>query len=1615
MSKRQSVISPISIDLGAKNTGVYFAHYSAGSSVHDIEKWGRVYRLEKDDYTLLMTKRTMARHQRRGYKRRKMVKRLFRLIWCQEFGLKWDDSVQQTVSFLLNRRGFSYLTDEFHTEFLDEFPKEAFCELPENIRNELHHYSKINESLFEWKQLGANHVIDLLSELSEKPQKIKRRLVVISRAKELKTHCESRIEGNEIEGNKKRNSKLRKLSKWVVESWVSEGIRCADAIDEKANVVDMILYLDQIELEKVKTMLESIPIDEHESEAKELRASLWNFDIGKFDLEKADFEKNFVRSHIHHFAFALNKIKDELTSGARHRSKYFEEIHDVLSRNNHTHRYLAEFCTKLQNCEYTSQNRTPITVASLSKLIGHLSNLELKPLRKYFNDVQHKHEDCWDGERLSELFGRWILKEWRVDLTKDRDKAEGKRGDYRNLRDKWKSHGSGVVDFWLQEDPHLTIPPYQDNNNRRPPRCQSLVLNPVFLDEKYERWQYWVSELTSLIEVNEYLKDYQTDLGSLKSGKGRFYFSDDQLAGNRKIDAGRRTRKDLDARVLQFILDRVKASDPLKLNEIFSHVKKIRQLQSTPEEKKIATRKLEDSIKCSKLPDELKTKRHYKNEGVFSRGSFLHLVCNYYKNRQKARDGRLFIHPEYHYVENCGFTRTGRFESSTHLLTYCNHIPRHSHNQLVENLAALFALSPQQLMQRTNSSTNKDLLDWLERIKGLKSNCEKAAKEQKVRRGRLKEDILATQEDSKSELGKLKDKSINLSIQLYDQLNCKVGDSTSKDPVASVFLLAQINNIAFSDSGGKSKTCAVCSLDNARRMQFASDSVHAQRLPAIPTRLIDGAVMRMARITTHAIAKDKWETIEDNLKKGMTVRVPIITESNRFEFEPSLNALKGRKSDPNTSRVYSKQDRIKSAAGNISPYSGETVGDEGDLDHIIPRSHPEWGTLNDEANLIYTSKQDNRDVKGNRIYTLSDLHENYKLTVFNLSESTEIANWIETTIWDAEKEDFKFGQYFSFSGLNIDQQKAFRHALFLENGNPIREAVLGAINHRAKTLVNGTQRYFAEVLANELHKKAKAINKHHLLSFDYFGVEAQDNSRGDGIHNLREDLVKFYRQDLDVFSKKDDEPQEAYSHLLDAQVAFCMIVDAHRDDGGLRIDLEDIGIWSRVDRNTGEIQTGKNRKIYGSELFDAIEVKPNQMRRINLKRYPLEQNRFSHRMIHRDTLYAEHYLPILVDRETSKIRIGFDWKNSFELNESITNRQNLYFALKFNPKTKDMNLTKDESFEDLVNRLEQIGNWKKSGTNFLCLPLRKQMIHNYYIENFNTANGISGKDQGSGFKFLRNKLAYRTERKRITTLKEAKIILDRESNFQLPKSQSGLVLPVKEEWKKLVAAWKRKPESTEDSEFLSRYFIKNPDNKPSHEKFRTEFSLPIKTPHGKILVKRNSWDDSFIFQILNDSDPSGAKAFLPVFKNGKLAKLLSNSANSSNVFLFTQENYYSEATGEIRSFDPDKWYAVNLSENEKVQGIESLEYQIPDNTRPVIRVKFSESRNGDDVGEILKSSSLHPLLAPRLPSFKDKDKENLAIQQLLEELKEKLSQGKPLEYKGASFSREIKRKLSEIL
>ena len=1575
------IISPVSIDLGAKNTGVYFAHYPAGSSIEDIEKEGKVYQLEKNNYTLLMTNRTARRHQRRGYDRRQMVKRLFKLIWVQHFGLEWDKNVQQATSFLFNRRGFSFLSEEYNAEILSRLPEEVYQLLPNELRIDPKNKNEYDyaSALTEWGNAGETKVQECFDAILRQAyyEKIRR-------------CCKEKKIGDVIkEGN--NSVKLGDTPIDIFKEIFSELSEIKNRIEteeytftnnqntkitakyNKGETLNVLSFINNNDIEVANAINEKLPREQIE----------WLFNpVGNFDLEKSmenltEPENIDIKLHLKHLAFALHKILSELQSGGRHRSKYFEEVSDVLGNKNHAHNYLNEFCIKkLQSGNLKLRNTgSVLKVDSLANLISHLSNLELKPLRKYFNDEKHKTGDYWDEARLKKIFDRWITLEWRINPEKDKDKAKETKGDYKKLCENWKAHNGTVVDFWLKTDPFYTIPPYQDNNNRRPPRCQSLVLNATYLDKHYPEWrQKWLAKLKECTKVQEHLDDFEVRLKNLQSGKGKSYFSDkttscvkeDNNGSERKktdeeIRAGnsqRRTLKVLDARILQFIFDRVKADDPLKLNELYSHTKKYRQSQSTDEERENAKEWLEQAIKNSILPDTLKTARDYKDDAIFKQGSFLHLICKYYKDRQKAREGRFFIHPEYRHDNK----NTGRFDDSGHLLTYCNHKPRQKRYQMSEDLASLLQVMPRKLEEfitEQGGETIDEKFNWLYGIKNLRTNCERAAKEQKERRGRLKLDIqnIYTEHNRNQREPKFysfceRAKSLCLIVTqpMYDDSAQKQWKrNLEANPAAAVYLLAQINNLVFKERSGNASTCAVCSTDNAlRRQMITSDDIKeshakAQRLPAIETRLIDGAVMRMARIVGGAIADDKWERIKGELQAGKSVRVPIITESNRFEFEPNLKEIKGKKlseSEKNSGTAgqqklaVGKDDRIKKASLNVCPYTGEDLSSNaGEIDHIIPRQS-EWGTLNDETNLIWASRIGNHHKTNNHL-SLSSLHNYYKNAQFPEMDDDGIKQWIIDQIGDGEGENFKFGPYRSFINLSQEQQKAFRHALFLSGSHPLRKKVIEAINNRIQTLVNGTQRYFAETLANGLYKKAKAINKQHLLSFDYFGVEAQDNTRGEGIYNLRKELVESYRDDLKEYDKENGTTQDPYSHLLDAQVAFCMIAVAHHKEGSLKLDLGNAGLWSRVDKKTGEVKDKKG-KIYDAQLFNTIQVAPER-----LKLEPLERQNpgpkassVMHRPLFNDNAVAMHFLKLIEIKEPNqktKYLTGF------------LNLSQLKKCLNENPEDRGCYSKYADELNDryrkkyLLLYLDKFAVGSGTGTTMLTgfgekrvtvkiYSLDKKKVYRFLIDHFNTATDVSlwESKKADELKILKSlyRLWYFTQRQKIIVKDNNKETL---YNLKADNEKCGRFINPQIE-----KAWNDLHSSIDNSQDLRKqlkdYFLNKDDNGQrvlkhdhKHKRVAKEFSLPISCQKG-FLIRKKNWKGKDVYYCRPGSNDF-SQTLLHKDQHGVIPdkdkdERLVNAYRQKNMFYCSSN--FTKLKKELRPLDanlgvdPNKYYEAQI-------------------------------------------------------------------------------------------------------
>ena len=1662
----EKYISPIAIDLGAKNTGVYFAHYRAEGALDEIKnKKGKVYQLEKDKYTLLMENRTATRHQKRGFDRRQMVKRLFKLIWTKHFELDWNKDIQQAISFLLNRRGFTFLTEEYDSEVLKEFPSEILNhnDFPTELKKKLSTNDLSSEpvNLHEKIQELSKNSKDLekVKELFDKEiKKITRPLCVIGRIEKLKKYCEKRKKdiGQKIEEGKKEKGKLSELSHWILKEWKDRGIKGLEINNRKQKSVDIVSYLNDLPLEKIKEILTSIP--DTAQEKKKLKNSIWKIQkVENFKLESADFSKpkeenkleQWRQTHLQHLGFALDKTYNEIKSGGRHRSKYFEEIEKVLNDNytEKSPKYLKNFCDNLKAGEYP-----PLDIKTLKNLIGHLSNFELNLLRSYFNCKSHIEGDKWNETRLDDKLKHWVKNIWRVNPEKDKEKADEGKYSYKCLKNKLEKN-KNIINFFLKEDPNWTIPPYQNKDNRHPPKCQSLILNTNYLDQHYKDWESWLDKLKEGLkkEGSDYLGDYEKELNSLTSARGKGYFNQ-KIESNLKKDSGKRTKKHLKARLLQFIFDRVKKEDPFKLNHIFSHTKKLRQIRQNikdNESVEAEKEKLEKSISNSKLPTSLKSEPDFNSEDIFKQKTFLHLVCKYYKLRQKAKDSRLFIHPMYNYVKGQGYKNTGRFYDKKQLLIYCNHKPRRKEHQTFDDLAPILKVSSKKLREKAENSD--DLIKKLKDIKGLKTNCDALAKQQKKRRNFLKSHIntiyyeidKAKKESIKTvlnsnELGKniktnanllkkkeeklikntltkltqIKDaknlydlcekakklyKEILTKLDLLDDKKTEVLNKNLENPAFAFYSLAQINNIAFKERSGNASACPVCSRDNSERMQISdeSQSAKASRLPAIPTRIIDGAIMRMTRIITKAITDEKWKDIESHLKNNEKVHIPIVTESNQFEFEPSREELvrkqrnrtrEGKVLDRKEgfhlfeSQFKEKEDRIKVNKNCPYPLGGEIS--EGEIDHIIPRKS-KHGTLNDEANLIWASIEGNKE-KDKTEYNLSELKPSYKEEIFGNKKDPEIIKWIKETIWNEETQDFKFGNYINFMNLKSEEQKAFRHALFLK-GDPLREKVIRAIDNRNRSFVNGTQRYFAEVLANEIYKKAKKEKLEHLLSFDYFSSPAQE------IYEIRENMKHkkngqgLLYPELKKYQKT-NKPQKSYSHLIDAQVAFISALSKHYNEGSFKIKSDDINIY---------------------EDYQKIKILDKNLKVENLERKaikPLGDQKISHRSIFNSNAGAWHFLKLieikvnnssyylkgfldlkklstcLEERDWSKIELKIEssycYERTYNKNKSNNEKKDkkISIAQLLNNKEKEtlvklyqigdgrhqFGYQKNKKYPKMIleKKWDSHSNNNNSVNNIKVFlhQINKTKVAEFLLENFNTKSDSSQwKEEDCQVLDHLKKIWYHTKKKSIEE-NNLKQTLEKKNNFKM----QGLFNPsLFYSWNKLNKDWISSKDNLGDfDKFLKEYF-KDKTSKHDHKKVRKNFSLPLSSSgQGWFLVKRKAWNkdkNPTIYQCLSEENISKYGSHKETLK-----AILYPHFRQRNLFLFPKSNKKSKHLKETLDtvnniIPPDKYYKRDIPDDFKdmLEKIENKTSQ--DSKRAYFRFQFKHSPKLDsDFIKIIK-------------------------------------------------------------
>ncbi len=837
---------------------------------------------------------------------------------------------------------------------------------------------------------------------------------------------------------------------------------------------------------------------------------------------------------------ALVAVRRE-REGNRHRREYLDNIAHDLDRDELLAPLFAD---------------TSFNAAQMANLIGHISNLQLRPLRWYFNDPSMAGGDRWDAPRLHRILRRWV----QGLRPEDDEQRAARRRVLRALNE-----SEDILGLLLTHDPRDTIPPYEDQNNRRPPKDRTLWLSSTAMDRLHPNWKLWTAALR---RANCELEDGLNALTDMTDRRSRPPASERQ-----------------GALFLQRLLDRSRALDPYLL-----------RLQVSGSDSEIA---------------QSARNRLSRDLGSQHLDAFLEFARSYFDEIRLARQG----------IWQPGDTR---------LLERADLNPPHKSRILHLLVGNLFG--------EASDRWSGDRLDcfrreaWNKPFKGRSSPRSVATKWVELQKnwGNLLADQLRRLVYRHDKLGqkpgewKKEEKDLwkqrESAFLAIDHIAAWLGhDEQRKTYYANPWTLIQLYNLLEKDSHGFSRTTLAAHIENAWRMtkvrgEDGRESARCSRLSSDTVRPFDGVLRRLLERQASAIARAKLAQILKLTDTDRELLIPILVEENRFTFTLGIKELKKRRDDKlqkflserraqQDQEWQDKMTRIRSASMGICPYTGETIGEHGEYDHIVPRSasRDRAGTVfNNEANLIWCSRKGNRQ-KGDKRYTLAQIAPAYLERQFGSADIDTVRAQLQRTI-------NTLPDGFPFQELSKEQQRAVRHALFLDTSDPAWQKVARSLAEQQKARVNGTQAWLARRIITLMGRELEARGIAHR-----FLVQRVD---GRQVHDVR----RLLGEALPRFAKRD--PQPVSSHAVDA---LCILAAAVTDE-------------TTAERLTLPTTLLEDPEWLATFLPDNIVLDPIQ------RRPAYRKDNISAQALFNEGIYAERFLPVWIHEGT--LHFGFDLESN---------------------------------------------------------------------------------------------------------------------------------------------------------------------------------------------------------------------------------------------------------------------------------------------------------------------------------------------------------------------------------
>ncbi len=188
----------------------------------------------------------------------------------------------------------------------------------------------------------------------------------------------------------------------------------------------------------------------------------------EFYKEYQAFFSNIIKNDLKTIRDLFSNILKELDTGSKPRKKYLDEIKLEMQND-------FDFIENFSKDEFYN-------------LIGNISNLQLRVLRKYFNQ---KFDDELDLKKLDSKIRRYFK---AFHYKSEKEKLQ--RVELFSILD----NEQNILNLLKNTNPELTIPPYEDMNNRNTYKCNSMLIKPELIDEN-------LKECIDILLKNEYFSN----------------------------------------------------------------------------------------------------------------------------------------------------------------------------------------------------------------------------------------------------------------------------------------------------------------------------------------------------------------------------------------------------------------------------------------------------------------------------------------------------------------------------------------------------------------------------------------------------------------------------------------------------------------------------------------------------------------------------------------------------------------------------------------------------------------------------------------------------------------------------------------------------------------------------------------------------------------------------------------------------------------------------------------------------------------------------------------------------------------------------------------------------